>query len=458
MARQPKSPAPGSALLGWVVPLICLALLAGASRFIGDYLWDSATGRTTAFFIYLAWMALILGAAAGVAGLLVKLLFPSLRTGPRTTRSGDDDLTAAVGRAGAVFQPTMVYYSFLVVGAALAAMFLAQHLSRGALFEFKMVQMEAMSRSGDPEEVKQLFDEIREMRNQDEIERFVRKLPEFYEHSNEDVRSAAFQTTATMAHRMNLSVYLLNQEGRLLNDRWEPELVSWMYEEMSPRLKELFAQGVTPRPGIVRALAWISNMDDLGLFLELVRAPGTPDVLFAEAAVGLGNLGRFEGASVLARAIPLRKGQALTRLFWALQRIGSTVDPDPADESLDETMAKVLKEVVSHFPNMDDAALCAAVHAIWKFQHRALTTDLIELFESERGGITCPRVEVRDPNGPAVIFVPSEQLRWVLLNVLADIGFGNAELTAFVNRSIARDYGQQVNRGVQQLFSQLQAR
>lgn len=455
----PPTPKPHARLRRWATALICLAALAGASRFIGDYLWESATGRTTAFFVYLAWMALILGAAAGVAGLMVRLLFPRYEAAPPARRaSREEDLSLAIDRAGAVFQPTMIYYSFLFVVAAVGAMFMAQWLSGNALFQFKTVQLEAMSRSDDPEEVKQLFEEIREMRNQDEIEHFVRKLPDFFEHTSEDVRGEAFQTMAAMAHRMNLSVYLLNREGRLLGDRWEPALVTWMHTDVTPHLKELYRKGITPKPGIVQALAWIANMEDLDFFLELAGNPATPDVVFAEAAAGLGNLGRFEGAEVLARAIPKRKGVALTRLFWALQHIGATIDSDQADEGLDQTILVVLLEVVKQFPALDDASLCAAVQALWKFQHASLTVNLIELFESDRGGMTCPRVDVQDPNGPPVIFVPAEELRWVLLNVLADIGFANAELSAFANRSIARDYGYQVNRGVQQLYGQLQAR
>jgi hypothetical protein len=457
--KPPSSGSPPGSIYRWVAAAICLAALAGGSHFVGAYLWESATGRATAFFVYLVWMALILGTAALFAGLMLRLFFPS-HTAARPARraSREDDLTLAVGRAGAMFQPTMVYYSFLVVAAAVGAMFLAQWLSGGALFQFKIVQLEAMSRSDDPEEVKQLFEEIAEMRNQDEIEHFVKKLPDYFEHDREDVRGAAYQIMAAMAHRMNLSVYLLNREGRLLGDRWEPVLVAWMYAEATPRLKELYRKGTTPKLGIVRALAWIANMDDLNFFIEVAGDPATPDVVFTEAAAGLGNLGRFEGAGVLAEAIPMRKGVALTRLFWALQRIGATVDPDPMDEGLDQAMLDVLLKVVKQFPALDDASLCAAVHALWKFQHASLTVNLIELFESERGGVMCPRVDLKDPNGPAVIFIPAEELRWVLLNVLADIGFGNAELSAFANRSIAKDYGDKVNRGVQQLYGQLQAR
>ncbi len=443
-----------------VVAGLSVTLLAGSSWFLGDYLWNTVDSRTVAFFVYLAWMALILGSGAGVAALVVRLLFPASFS--RTSASGRRNLDQEVDEflelkgSTSLFQPVMVYYSVFMVALSVAAMFLAQQLSDAALFSFKMVQQEAMSRSSNPDELLSLFEEIGEMKKPDEVDRFVRKLPQFYDHSEEAVREGAFQATAVMAQRMNFSVRLLVQGGELLDQRWEPDIVDWLRGSVGPRLKQLYDSGVTPRPGIVRAMAWIQAPDCAPFFSSLVSSRATVDAEFTEAVVGLGNLATLEGAESLAAAVGARQGVSRLTLFWALRRIGQSLQPDPADQEQGERILKLLEKVVEQFPHLDDAALCAAVHAVWTYQHAGVTTALTDLFESPRGELVCPRVEIRPPFGPPVALVQEEQLRWLLLNVLADVGVGNPEFKGWVSRMISSGgFEDKTDKGLRQLYGAL---
>lgn len=439
---------------------ISLVLLVGSSWFLGDYLWNIVDSRTVTFFVYLGWMALVLGSGAGVAALVVRLLFPaSFATSTVSGKKGRDqevDEFLELKGSTSLFQPVMVYYSIFMVGLSVAAMFLAQELSDGALFKFKMVQQEAMSRSSDPEELLSLFEEIGEMKKPDEVDRFVRKLPSFYDHPVESVRGGAFDVTAVMAQRMNFSVRLLVQGGELLDQRWEPGIVDWLRGDVAPRLKELYEAGVSPRPAILRAMAWIQSHDNATFFQALVRSETTPDAEFTEAAVGLGNLASLEGAELLAAAVEKRQGRCLLTLFWALRRIGQSVQPDPVDTEQEKRLLTLLEQVVNQFQELDDAALCAAVHAVWTYQHAGVTTALTDLFESPRGELICPRVEIQPPFGPPVALVQEEQLRWLLLNVLADVGVGNPEFKGWVSRMISTGpLDDKTDKGLRQLYGAL---
>lgn len=441
-----------------VLAAVCAAALAGASHFLGDYLWFDVAGRSAAFFIYLVWMALILATAAGFTGFLVRLLFPhvaSAEGGNRTPLTKEEEFLD-IERSSGLFQPVAMYFSFIFVAVAIGAMFAAQALSGGALFSFKIVQLEAMSRSDDAEELDILLTEIEGMQLPDEVQRFVPKLPQYFEYSDESVRASAFRTTSVIGHRMNLSVVLLINEGALLEDRWEPQVVEELHANVSPALRALYQQGVTPKPAIVRAMAWVVNPADLEFLMSLVSDPATPEAEFKEAALGLGNLGMFEGARPLVEAIPHRKSSALIPVFRSLQRIGETVHGDPGDEGIDAAILALLNAVIDSFGRLDEASLCASVLAIGAFQHSGVTEPLIELFESERGGLTCPRVELQEPFGPPVVFVKSVGLRWTLLNLFADIAKENAELKAWVNRAVAYgNYDAETRRGLSQLHGQL---
>jgi len=442
-----------------VVAGVSIASLVAASWFLGDFLWDTVDSRTVTFFVYLGWMALILGSGAGVAALVVRLVFPAFFTAPTSQRPKEEaEKFLELKDSASLFQPVMVYYSLFMVALSVAAMFLAQELSRGALFSFKMVQQEAMSRSSDPEVLLSLFGEIGEMKEPDEVDRFVRKLPQFYEHSSEAVREGSFETTAIMAQRMNFSVRLLVQASELLDQRWEPGIVDWLRGEVRSRLRELYHAGVTPRPAIVRALAWVQSPDSADFFSSLVRSADTPDAEFAEAAVGLGNLASLDGAEALAGALGERSGSTRLTLFWALRRIGQSVQPDPTDQEQGERILALLEQVVKRFTVLEDAGLCAAVHAVWTYQHAGATTALTELFESKRGELLCPRVEIQPPFGPPVALVQAEQLRWLILNVLADVGVGNPEFKGWVSRMIStREFDERTAGGLRQLYGALAA-
>ncbi len=442
-----------------ILAIVSLLLLVGASWAAGDYLWYRAAGRVPAFFVYTAWMALILLAAAGLTSLAVRLLFPDyderLRDRAPGKRQPEDDFLE-IERTGARFQPLAIYYSLIMVGMAVGAMFMAQNLSRGALFDFKVIQLEAMSRSADTAELQTFFAEVRELQQPHEVIRFVEKLPLYFEAEAEAVRAAAFETTEVMAHRMNLSVYLLNQEGSLLGDRWEPELLLWMHSEVAPRLRRLYVQGVTPQPAIVAALARIASPADFDFFVARVKDPACPDATFAEAAVGLGNLARFEGAEPLVAAIAGRSGIARARIFWALERIGNGLQADDgADEEMDGRVLALVRRLVTLFPSLDDAGLCGAVQAIRAFQHSGITDDLIALFDSDRGALVCPRVELQEPVGPPQAYIKEDRLRWLLLNVLADVGAGNRRLYGWAQEALTRSYDEQIMRGLRQLHGQL---
>lgn len=435
-----------------------MAGLVGSSVVIGDFLWYQVSGRSAAFFAYLGWMALILAAAAGIAGLAVRIFFPGYGTPVYTrgsTRNSPEDDFLEIQRTGATFQPLTVYYSLFMVAASIGAMFLAQNLSKGALFEFKVVQLEAMSRSADPEQLKQLFAEVRELQQPEEVVRFVQKLPLFYEDERESVREAAFATTEVMAHRMNLSVYLLQLEGQLLGSRWEPVLLTWMHEEMAPVLRQLAERGVTPQPAIVAALARIARGADFPFFLSLVEAPTVADVTFAQAAIGLGNLARFEAAASLIAAIPDRKGPAQARIFWALERIANALQKDIGQEDQDEQVWAVVEQLLALLDVLDGAGRCGCVMVIKAFQHSHATGPLLDFFDSERAAITCPRIELTEPVGPPQAYIKEDRLRWLLLNVLAEIGSGNGQLKGWLGQALTETYDERVMQGLRQLHGQL---
>jgi hypothetical protein len=441
-----------------IVAAVSLAALVGGSLIIGDYLWYGVSGRTTAFFVYLGWMSLILGAAAGIAGLAVRIFFPGydsrLNTRRRVNNSPEDDFLE-IQRTGATFQPLTVYYSLFMVAAAVGAMFVAQNISKGALFAFKVVQLEAMSRSSDAEELQSLFAEIEELQQPEEVVRFVQKLQFYYEDDREAVREAAYVATEVMAHRMNLSVYLLVQEGQLLESRWEPSLLTWMNDEMAPLLRDLAERGVTPQPAIVAALARIARGADFPFFLQLVEDPKVVDATFAQAAIGLGNLARFEAARPLIVAIPKRSGPAQTRIFWALERIANALQKDIAQEDQDEEVWEVVESLLALLGEVDDAGRCGLVMVIKSFQHAQAISPLLEFFDTEGASITCPRVELTEPVGPPRAYIKEDRLRWLLLNVLAEIGAGNGQLRSWLGQALTRSYDEQVMRGLRQLYGQL---
>ncbi len=454
-----RQPTHNSSKLRWaVVAVVCFGLLIGSSAIVGDYLWYKAAGRVVAFFVYLGWMALILAAAAGIAGLAVRIFFPGYdsRLAPRRpSRSSPEEDFLEIQRTGAAFQPLMVYYSLFMVAATVGAMLVAQNISKGALFAFKVVQLEAMSRSADPEELKSLFVEVRELQQPDEVVRFVQKLPLFYEDRRETVREAAYATTEVMAYRMNLSVHLLVREGQLLDSRWEPSLLTWMHEEVAPVLRHLAEQGVSPRPAIVAALARLARGADNDFFLRIVQDPTVDDVTFAQAAIGLGNLARFESAAPLIAAILDRKGPAQARIFWALERIASALQKDIAEEDQDEQVWSMVEQLLALLDRLDDGGLCGTVMAVKAFQHSHATGPLLKLFDSERAAITCPRIELTEPVGPPQVYVKEDRLRWLLLNVLAEVGAGNGQLHRWLGQALTRPYDEQVMRGLRQLHGQL---
>jgi hypothetical protein len=459
-----STPQPGRTrlLARWfVLAMISLLVLAGTSIAMGHYLWHQVAGRTAAFFVYLAWLALLLGSAAVMAGFLLHYFFPGVgaeggKSVGRDADEADGDLLLA-HRSSSLFQSMTIYYSLLFIAVAGFGMVVGQRLSQGALFDFKVIQMVAMSRSSDPAELKRLFIETQELQRPEEVERFTALLPGFFRHTDESVRGQALQTMAVMAHRMNLSVYLLVKEGLLLDNRWEPGIVQYMHSDVAPLLRTCFDERVTPIPAIVHALARIARPDELDFFKSLVENNNSSDPVFVAAAIGLGNLGQLEGASVLVASLPHRRHMARIRALWALERIGMTIEPDPNDDSMEDTVLSFVQGILRATSEFDDASLCASMKAVRAFQHSAITEELIALFESERADLVCPRVEVQEPIGPPQLYVGGERFRWLLLNVLADVGRNNTDLRGWVRHALSGPYHEQVMRGLRQLDGQLNA-
>jgi len=422
-----------------------LALFCAGSWYLGDYLWFGVESRAVAGMVYLGWLAVLLAFAWVVAGIVVALRYPE------TDSREDEDKPAA-----RIFRRSELYRSALVVGLCVLEMLAAQKLSGGALFEYKAVQLEAMSRSRDPEELLALFSGIENMQKPEEVTRFVQKLPMFFEHRDERVRAASFHTMAVMAHRMNLSVYVLVKEGRLFEDRWEPEVVEWMCSDVAGKLAELYERGVTPAPAIIKALAWIIEPEALSWLMALVENPRTPDAVLVEAATGIGNIGKIEGVAPLVKAIPGHKGETLIRLLRALQRLGQSLEVEGEDETRDAQLLSTLEHVLELVQGFDDAGLCAAVTAVGGFQHAGLTGKLTALFDSDRAAVSCPRLEVKEPAGPPVVFVKEQKLRWLLLNLLADIGAGNRELMSWAARALEKPIAdKEIHTGLMQLYGAL---
>jgi len=438
----------------WFIALGCFAALSLVSRFLGDFLMNKAAGRGVVFFIYLGWMALILVAGAGAARAAIKASFPDQDAdGLRRDEPGE---RLDVRHLSRVFTPVTVYFSLLAVLFSLAAMFLAQWSSRGALFEFKGVQLEAMARSDDPHQIDQFFVAVEAMGNPEEVQHFVRMIPLFFSHSDESVREGAFDAMAVMGHRMNLSVALLGKDRTLMGDRWEPDVVAWMRNEVSVQLALHWEKGTTPRAAVVRAAAWMFDNELSDLFVQVVSDPATTENVFREAAFGLGNLGAIEGGEALSRQLERYPGKTRLYALWALQQIGRSQKPDDSDDEYADRVLAVVKRLASQIPRQDDASLCAVVLTLGAFQHVAITEDLIALFDSERGVISCPRVEVRLPYGPPVAFVPEQKLRWILLNVFASIAGNNVTLRDWVASAAHRtDFDEEITKGLAQLHAQL---
>jgi hypothetical protein len=438
----------------WLLALACFAAVSLVSRVLGEYLADQASGRWTVFWIYLGWMALILAAGAGAARAAIKASFP--HHGERGERSGVGREPADLNQLSRMFQPVMVYFSLLAVLFSLAAMFLAQWSSRGILFEFKTVQLEAMARSGDPRQIDRFFVSVQGLGDPEEVQHFIQKVPPFFDHPDESVRKAAFDAMAVMGHRMNLSVAMLKMDRSLSSERWEHDVVAWLRADVSVRLVAAFEKGTTPRAAVVRAMAWMLDGELAGLFAQLVSDPATPEDVFREAASGLANLGALEGGEALVPQIERYPGQTRLHVLWALAEIGTSQTADEAEEGYEERVLAVVRGMASVLPRQDGAALCALVLALGTFQHSAVTPDLIELFESKRSDIVCPRAEIRLPHGPPVAFVTEQKLRWVLLNLFASIGGNNIVLSEWVAKAARRPgYDEEIAKGLAQLHAQL---
>ncbi len=456
VGKRAKTSSPKSrrASTAWLLVLACFAAVSLVSRFLGDYLAEHASGRGEVFLAYLGWMALILVAGAAAAHVAVRARFPELDESGRLEGRGPTD----VHQLSRMFQPVTVYFSILAVLFSLAAMFLAQWSSRGTLFEFKSVQLEAMSRSDDPAQIERFFAGVEGLGNPDEVQYFIQKIPPFFSHSDESVRAAAFEAMAVMGHRMNLSVALLKTDRGLIGERWEPDVVDWMRSEVSPQLVELWQKGTTPRSAVVRTAAWMLDTELSPFFIQLVDDPATTEDVFREAAMGLGNLGQLAGGEALARHVERFPGQ--TRLFtlWALKEVGRTLTPDDLEEGYEERVLSLVRGLAARIPRQEGAALCALVLALGAFQHSAVTQDLIDLFESERGTTLCPLVELRLPYGPPVVFVSEQKLRWILLNLFASIAGNNVSLEEWVASAVNRPgWDEEIAKGLAQLHAQLVA-
>lgn len=440
---------PASNWRWWVAALLAVGVVALASLAAGHYLWFVVRGRAAAFMLSLGWMALVLGAAGLLAALCMRVFLPRREAPAVRAGSGEREAPTRV-----LFQPATTWFSIFFIIAAVGTMFLAQRLSDGALFRFRIVTLEAMSRSDDPAELSAFFRQVEKMEQPDDLTRFVQLLPRFFKHPSEEIRRQALGTVATIAHRMNLALFLLTREGQLLGDRWEPEVVSWLGSEVAPHLRQLLAERTTPRPEIIGALARIARSEESDLFLSVLSDPTADDADFIAAAIGLGNLAELAGAKALLAQLPNRKGEARIRLLWALERIGHTLKPD---EQLDERdlgpeVAGLIESLAAQFGALEDGSLCAAVLVIDAFQHVAATAPLIALFDSPRGELICPRLEISEPVGPPLVFVPELALRWLLLNALAEIGAGNRELKRWVGEAINREgYSVEVTKGLRQL-------
>ena len=134
-----------------------------------------------------------------------------------------------------------------------------------------------------------------------------------------------------------------------------------------------------------------------------------------------------------------------------------TIEPDPNDDSMEDTVLSFVQGILRATSEFDDASLCASMKAVRAFQHSAITEELIALFESERADLVCPRVEVQEPIGPPQLYVGGERFRWLLLNVLADVGRNNTDLRGWVRHALSGPYHEQVMRGLRQLDGQLNA-
>ncbi len=433
--QQNESAQRRTALRRWLLlTALAMGALTAMSLLLGPYLWNQAQGRTLVFFVYLFWMAAMLGAAFVAATLVIHLLFPAAiaqRDNPhrKAPPKPDDDEFMEPDNNIALFQPLSLYYSLFVVLFLLASIGLSNLLSKSALSQFVHIQYEAMSRSKDSQELLNLFQELTEMEQSDEVSHFTRKLPDFYDNADELVRAKAFHTTAVMARRTNISIAILNQNGELANERWEPELLKWFKDDVAPILKTLYKREIEPKSEIVLALAWIIREEDTSFFSTLLSDRKTPPDVASRAATGLGNIATMDAANILVAALPTLQSEVRLQALWALHVIGDTMKPDMEDEAQGETLLTLCQDILDASRTFEPANRCAALMATRTFQHAGLTKTLIDLFESDWSDIQCPRIEIQPLYGPPRLFVSKDAMRWHILEFLADIGRNNPTLS-----------------------------
>ncbi len=320
-------------------------------------------------------------------------------------------------------------YSACLTALLLGLVFLGNRLSQGAMSNITLIQYEAMSRSPDPRQVTQLFHEMLDMQQAQDVDHFTRKLPDFYLDSRPGIAAAALHTTAVMARRMNLSVAIMNQTGEVVRDRGERELLLWLRTQVSPTLRLHYDRKGQPRDQILLALAWIIDQDNVPLFSHVLAQRGTPPSESAAAAIGLGNIGTAELLEPLIDALPWQSDlEVKTAILWAIHTIGDKLDPESPASGDPFDPLPLLTKLLDQWPPMGLQERCLSIQAIRSFNHVGLTRALIERFEHSSARAACGRLEIVHLFGTPVLFVPDKPLGMLILETLAQMGQGNDDL------------------------------
>lgn len=421
----------------WLVAsLVLVGLVAGVSWWLGRFLWATELGSGAIMAIYLAWGLLILGTSAVCARGVAYVAFPSRAS--FNTVTTDVNMEGERVRKVAMFQVSTFLHSLLVVG-FMAAMALGGNvLSSGALFSTNRVMLEALSRSSDPEELKELMQRTRDMYTPEETIHFTKLLLGYMEHRDEGVREEALTTAAVMGRRMNLAVSTLAQQKTLLGSRWEPELLAWLRGEMAAALRERVRSGRAPVELSVEALAWIACPEELDLFVRLATDRGADMAVREAAVIGLGNLGRLEGIDALLEVLGSGCGVDRGVLFHALVNIASGLSYDPLDdEGTAERVYDLGVRLMTLAESSEDYELtCLLVRTVAEFEHSGMTEYYIRLFEEPGSERPCPRVEYAAPTGPPEALVSEQSLRFMLVNAMADVAVGNELLARWLERAL----------------------
>ncbi len=465
--------------------LVVCALVAaggqvGVSIIGGRLLWLESHSVVANFLVTVLWMgllalfsyveALLLGdlllpGAWRERTLLGKIDVPLPRRDSADASADDDDAPLEPGG----IKKYTVHFSLILTALIAGNVFLGNILSSHALTNLKRIHYETVLRSDGRDSRLEVIGIIADMRQPEETTDFALRLVGLLDDGDAEVAVAAADGLAHIARRMRLSMETLAE--RKEPQRWERDLYQKLRRVAAEPLRKQFRQGsAAMKRATAGALGALEEEDAVDLFVLQLGRPQC-DAATAEAIiVALGDMRSLFGldplVSVLAGDYP---AAAQVKASWALGEIMASFEPQRprshplADQELTREPYGIEKAVTylgqRLFTLSDARVRCALVSGIRRFRDARFVRPLLDLFERADSTYECPREELARRHGAPELLSRPESIRMKVLDALAAMAVGNAEVRAWAERQSARgNFGTELQRQIDHLLELVRAK